>query len=52
MTGNGDECKAVGGMRISRGNQSTWRKADLGSNWGLHNVKPATNCLSYGIDWN
>jgi hypothetical protein len=55
-----DECGAVGGMRIGRGNRSTWRKpapmplcppqipSDLGSNQGRRGGKPATNCLSYG----
>jgi hypothetical protein len=52
-----DECGAVGGMRIGRGNRSTRRKAspttnptlpDLRSNTGHRSVKPATNRLSYG----
>jgi hypothetical protein len=55
-----DECAAVGGMRIGRGNQSTRRKPapvplcppqiphDLGSNPGRRGGKPATNRLSYG----
>jgi hypothetical protein len=57
-----DECGAVGGMRIGRGNRSTRRKPapvplcppqiphdkDLGSNQGSRGRKPATNRLSYG----
>jgi hypothetical protein len=55
-----DECEAVGGMRIGRGNRSTRRKParatlsttnptwfDSGSNPGRHGGKPATNRLSY-----
>jgi hypothetical protein len=56
-----DECGAVGGMRIGRGNRGTQRKPakvslfpphpkwpDLGSN-PVHRVgKPATNRLNYG----
>jgi hypothetical protein len=54
-----DECGAVGGMRIGRGNQSTRRKPalvplrppqiphDLGSNPGRRGGKPATNSLNY-----
>jgi hypothetical protein len=56
----GDECGAVGGMRIGRGNRSTRRKPasvplcppqiphDLGSNTGRRDGKPTTNRLSYG----
>jgi hypothetical protein len=55
-----DECRAVGGMRIARGNRSTRRKSapmslcppqnphDLGSNRGRRCGKPVTNRLSYG----
>jgi hypothetical protein len=57
-----DECGAVGGMRIARGNRSTRRKPapvplvppknptrpDLGSNPGRRGGKPASNRLSYG----
>jgi hypothetical protein len=55
-----DECGAVGGMIIDRGNRSTQRKSalvplcppqiplDLGSNPGRRGGKPATNRLSYG----
>jgi hypothetical protein len=55
-----DEYRAVGGMRIGRGNRSTRRKPslvplcapqiphDLGSNPGRRGGKPATNRLSYG----
>jgi hypothetical protein len=56
-----DDYGAVGGMRIGRGNRSTWRKPDpvplcpphptwpdLGSNPGHHGGKPAINRLSYG----
>jgi hypothetical protein len=52
-----DDCGAIGGMRIGRGNQST-RSAtlstinptwpDKGSKPGHRGGKPATNCLSYG----
>jgi hypothetical protein len=56
-----DECEAVAGMRIGRGNRSTREKTcqsatlcttnptrrDLGSNWGRRGGKPATNRLSY-----
>jgi hypothetical protein len=54
-----DECGAVSGIRIGRGNPSTRRKAspvpfcqpqiphNLGSNPGRCGVKPATNRLSY-----
>jgi hypothetical protein len=55
-----DEFGAVRGMRIDRGNKSTWRKPapvplsppkiphDLRSNPGCHSEEPATNRLSYG----
>jgi hypothetical protein len=57
-----DECGAVGGMRIGRGNRSTRRKPvpvhfvhhkshiswPPGSNPGRRGGKPATNRLSYG----
>jgi hypothetical protein len=55
-----DECGAVGGMIIGRGNRRTLRKPapvplcpsqiplDLGSNPGRRGGKPATNRLSYG----
>jgi hypothetical protein len=55
-----DECVAVVGMRIGRGNRSTRRKpiqchffhhkshmTTLGSKPGRRGGKPATNCLSY-----
>jgi hypothetical protein len=55
-----DKCGAVGGIRIVRGNRSTWKKTclnttfstrnhtwlDLGSNPSRHGRKPATNRLS------
>jgi hypothetical protein len=56
-----DECGAVGGMRIGRGNQYSEKtcpsvslsttnptRPDLGSNSGRCGGKPATNRLSYG----
>jgi hypothetical protein len=56
-----DEYRAVGGMRIGRGNRSTPRKPapvplcppqiphdDLGSKPGRGGWKPTTNRLSYG----
>jgi hypothetical protein len=55
-----DECGAVGGKRLGRGNRSTRRKPapvplcppqiphDLGSYLGRRGGKPATNRLSYG----
>jgi hypothetical protein len=57
-----DDCGAIGGMKIGRGNQSTRRKPapaplcppqiphdqTLGSNPGRRGGKPATNRLSYG----
>jgi hypothetical protein len=55
-----DECGAIGGMRIGRGNRSTWRKSvpmqlcppqiphDLDSNLGRRGGKPANNHLNYG----
>jgi hypothetical protein len=53
-----DECGAVGGMKIGKGNRSTVRKPalstinptspDLGSNPDRRGGKPATNRLSYG----
>jgi hypothetical protein len=54
-----DECEAVGGMRIGRGNRSTRRKPatlsttnptwpDPGLNPGRRGRKSATNRLSYG----
>jgi hypothetical protein len=54
-----DECGAVGGMRIGKGNRSYRRKPapvplcppriphDLGSNLGRRGGKPAANRLSY-----
>jgi hypothetical protein len=60
MIEDGD-CGAVGGMKIGRGNRSTWRKPapaplrpqisddpDLGSNPGRRGGKAATNRMSYG----
>jgi hypothetical protein len=56
-----DECGAVRGMRIGRGNRSTRKKPapvplcppqiphDLGSNPGRRGGKPTTNRLSYGM---
>jgi hypothetical protein len=54
-----DECGAVGGMRIGRGNQITQRKPaplplhptwpDLGLNPGRHGGKQAPKRLSYGM---
>jgi hypothetical protein len=60
---NDDECGAVGGMRIGRGNRRTRRKAapmplyspqiphnlTPGSNPGHRGGKPATKRLSYGM---
>jgi hypothetical protein len=55
-----DECGAVGGVTIGKGNRSTRRKPalvplcapqishDLGLNPGRRGGKPATNRLSYG----
>jgi hypothetical protein len=54
-----DECGAVGGMRIGKGNRSTRRKLttlstanptwpEMGSNPGRRGGKPAINRLSYG----
>jgi hypothetical protein len=56
-----DDCDAIGGMRIGRGNRSTRRKSalpplcppqiphdDPGSNPGRRGGKPATNRVSYG----
>jgi hypothetical protein len=59
-----DECGAVGGIRICRGNRRTRRKSapvplgppqiphDLGSNRGRRGGKPATNRPSYGTAFN
>jgi hypothetical protein len=60
MIDDDDECGAVSGMRIGRGNQSTRSEPaplllslpqvphdDLGSNPGCHGGKPATNHLSF-----
>jgi hypothetical protein len=57
------DCGAIGGMKIGRGNRSTWRKpapAPLcppqiphdqtpGSNTSRPGGKPTTNCLSYDV---
>jgi hypothetical protein len=55
-----DDCGAVGGMRIGRGNRSTWREPtpaplcppevphDMTSNPDRRGGKPATNRLSCG----
>jgi hypothetical protein len=60
MFDDDDECGAVGGMRIGRGNRSTRRKPapvplcppqiphDLESDPGRFGGKPETNRLSYG----
>jgi hypothetical protein len=58
---NGDDCGAVGGMGIDRGNRSNRRKPasatlsttnptllDLGSNPDRRGGKSAINCISYG----
>jgi hypothetical protein len=56
------DCRAIGGMKIGRGNRNTRRKTcpsatlsttnptwpDPGSNPGCRGEKPATNRLSYG----
>jgi hypothetical protein len=46
-----DDCGAIGGMMIGRGNRSTRRNPIWpypGSNAGRRGGKPATNRLSYG----
>jgi hypothetical protein len=46
------ECRAVGGKRIGKGNRSTRRKPDLGSNPGCRWGKTSTNRLSCGTAHN
>jgi hypothetical protein len=63
MMGEGD-CGEIGGIKIGKGNRSTWRKPatlsttnptllDPGLNPGRRGGKPATNRLSYGaaLQW-